>query len=603
MAEQRDIKYINRDFGDFKTQLTEFAKNYFPDTYNDFSPTSPGVMFIEMAAYVGDILSFYQDTQLQETFLQYAKNPGNLYSMAYMLGYRPKTTAVAEAEIEITQRVAASGSNYVPNFDQALVISENAQLSSGNTKFIIDKKIDFSFSSSYDPTEVTIYSLSNGNPAEFLLKKSVKAFSGEVKTATQTFTTAEKFTTITIDDENIIGVLDITDSSSNTWYEVPFLGQDTIIVETSNTESDSNQVPYLASLQRVPRRFVTRFNSQGQLTIQFGAGVSGNEDSTFLPDPLNVGAGTNQGITRTDYAYDPSNFLYSRSYGLAPSSTTLTIRYLVGGGVEANVPANSIQTETSVTSTATDTTYQGTLAFNNPRAATGGRDGDTVEEIRENTFRAFNEQGRTVTLQDYAVRALSLPASFGSIAKAHVMQDQLVSPNSATDSILDSNPLALSMYVLAYDVNKNLTLATTNLKENLKKYLSQYMILTDAVTIKDAFIVNIGVKFDILTRPNYNGRDVLLNCTNKVKEYFNISNWAINEPINLAELSTVLDRVKGVQTVQKIEIVNKVGGNYSQYAYDIKGATKGNVVYPSYDPMVFEVKFLDQDIQGRVTTL
>jgi len=603
MAEERDIKYINRDFGDFKTQLTEFAKNYFPDTYNDFSPTSPGVMFIEMAAYVGDILSFYQDTQLQETFLQYAKNPGNLYSMAYMLGYRPKTTAVAEAEIEITQRVAASGSNYVPNFDQALVISENAQLSSGNTKFIIDKKIDFSFSSSYDPTEVTIYSLSNGNPAEFLLKKSVKAFSGEVKTATQTFTTAEKFTTITIDDENIIGVLDITDSSSNTWYEVPFLGQDTIIVETSNTESDSNQVPYLASLQRVPRRFVTRFNSQGQLTIQFGAGVSGNEDSTFLPDPLNVGAGTNQGITRTDYAYDPSNFLYSRSYGLAPSSTTLTIRYLVGGGVEANVPANSIQTETSVTSTATDTTYQGTLAFNNPRAATGGRDGDTVEEIRENTFRAFNEQGRTVTLQDYAVRALSLPASFGSIAKAHVMQDQLVSPNSATDSILDSNPLALSMYVLAYDVNKNLTLATTNLKENLKKYLSQYMILTDAVTIKDAFIVNIGVKFDILTRPNYNGRDVLLNCTNKVKEYFNISNWAINEPINLAELSTVLDRVKGVQTVQKIEIVNKVGGNYSQYAYDIKGATKGNVVYPSYDPMVFEVKFLDQDIQGRVTTL
>ena len=178
-----------------------------------------------------------------------------------------------------------------------------------------------------------------------------------------------------------------------------------------------------------------------------------------------------------------------------------------------------------------------------------------------------------------------------------------MSGNSTNDSILDSNPLALSMYVLAYDVNKNLTLATSNLKENLKKYLSQYMILTDAVTIKDAFVVNIGVKFDILTRPNYNGRDVLLNCTNRLKEFFNISNWAINEPINLAELSTVLDRVKGVQTVQKLEITNKVGGKYSQYAYDVEGATKGNVVYPSYDPMVFEVKFLEQDIQGRVTTL
>jgi len=603
MAEEREIKYINRDFGDFKTQLTEFAKNYFPDTYNDFSPTSPGVMFIEMAAYVGDILSFYQDTQLQETFLQYAKNPGNLYNMAYMLGYRPKTTTVSEVDIEVTQRVAASGSNYEPNFEQALTINANAQLSSGNVNFIVDKKIDFAYSSSYDPTEITINSLSNGNPAEFLLKKTVKAFSGEIKTSTQTYTTAEKFNTITIEDENIIGVLDITDSSNNTWYEVPFLGQDTIVVETSNSESDANVVPYLASLQRVPRRFVTRFNSQGQLSIQFGAGISGNDDSTFLPDPLNVGAGTNQGITRTDYAYDPSNFLYSRSYGLAPSSTTLTIRYLVGGGIEANVPANTIQTQTSITSTASDTTYQGTLSFNNPRAATGGRDGDTVEEIRENTFRAFNEQGRSVTLQDYAVRALSLPSTFGTIAKAHVTQDQLVSNNNKSDSILDSNPLALSMYVLAYDVNKNLTLATSNLKENLRKYLSQYMILTDAVTIKDAFVVNIGIKFDILTRPNYNGRDVLLNCTNKLKEVFNISNWAINEPINLAQISTTLDRVKGVQTVQNLEITNKVGGNYSHYAYDIKGATKGNIVYPSYDPMVFEVKFLDQDIQGRVTTL
>ena len=603
MAEEREIKYINRDFGDFKTQLTEFAKNYFPDTYNDFSPTSPGVMFIEMAAYVGDILSFYQDTQLQETFLQYAKNPGNLYNMAYMLGYRPKTTSVSEVDIEVTQRVAASGSNYEPNFDQALTINANSQLSSGDVKFIVDKKIDFAYSSSYDPTEITINSLSNGNPAEFLLKKTIKGFSGEIKTLTQVYTTAEKFNTITVDDENIIGILDITDSSNNSWYEVPFLGQDTIIVESSNSESDANVVPYLASLQRVPRRFVSRFNSKGQLSIQFGAGISGNDDSTFLPDPLNVGSGTNQGITRTDYAYDPSNFLYSRSYGLAPSSTTLTIRYLVGGGIESNIPANSLQTQTSVTSTATDTTYQGTLSFNNPRAATGGRDGDTVEEIRENTFRAFNEQGRSVTLQDYAVRALSLPSTLGTISKAHVTQDQLMSGNSTNDSILDSNPLALSMYVLAYDVNKNLTLATSNLKENLKKYLSQYMILTDAVTIKDAFVVNIGVKFDILTRPNYNGRDVLLNCTNRLKEFFNISNWAINEPINLAELSTVLDRVKGVQTVQKLEIVNKVGGNYSQYAYDVKGATKGNVVYPSYDPMVFEVKFLEQDIQGRVTTL
>ena len=150
MAEKRDIKYVAREFSDYKQELIEFAKNYFPDSYNDFSPTSPGMMFIEMASYVGDILSFYQDTQLQETFLQYAKDPGNLYTMAYMMGYRPKVTNVAEVELTVTQNVGAVP-NAGPNWDQALVVAENAIItanSQGNTEFFIENKIDFSYSSS-----------------------------------------------------------------------------------------------------------------------------------------------------------------------------------------------------------------------------------------------------------------------------------------------------------------------------------------------------------------------------------------------------------------------------------------------------------------------
>ena len=235
--------------------------------------------------------------------------------------------------------------------------------------------------------------------------------------------------------------------------------------------------------------------------------------------------------------------------------------------------------------------------------ATGGRDGDTVEELRENSRRAFAEQGRAVTLQDYSFRALTLPSQFGSIAKAYVTQDQLVSRNSATDNIIDSNPLALSMYVLAFDGNKKVVNATSNLKENLKTYISQYKMITDAISIKDAFVVNIGINFDIMIRPNYNGRDVLLNCTNELKDFFDIAKWSINQPINLSLIYTLLDRVKGVQTVENIEVVNKQGGIYSKYAYDVKGATKRNVVYPSYDPMIFEVKYPNSDIKGRITTL
>ena len=605
MAENRDIKYINRNFDDFRSQLIEFAKNYFPDTYNDFSPASPGMMFIEMAAYVGDVLSFYQDTQLQETFLQHAKDPANLYSLAYMMGYRPRVTSVAEAELEITQLVDASGSSYEPNWDQALTLSPFSTVTSTtnpSSTFFLNEKVDFNFSSSYDPTDITIYSLDGSNPAEFLLKKKAKAISAEIKTTEFTFDSVEKFATVEIEDVDLIKVLDIVDSDGNTWYEVPFLGQDTIFSEQPNTASDASSVPYVVTLQKVPRRFVTRFTSTGVMQIQFGAGISQDDDTTFLPDPTNVGSKTVDGVSRLDYAYDPSNFLFSRSYGLAPSNTTLTVRYLTGGGVTANVPANTLTSIGTVLTTGTDQSKSGTLAFNNPKAAVGGRDGDTVEELRQNALRAYAEQGRAVTLQDYTVRALSLPPDYGSIAKVFVTQEQ-VSLDQANDAILDNNPLALTLYTLATNNEGHLTTSTPTLKHNLKQYLSQYMILTDAINIKDAFVVNIGVKFEIITLPNFASRDVLLACNRKLQEYFHISKWNINQPINLSRIYTLLDRVKGVQTVQKVEIVNKQGGNYSEYAYDIKGATKSNVVYPSYDPCIFEVKFPNEDIEGRVTTL
>ena len=262
MAEERNIQYINRDFGDLREQLVEFSKNYFPDSYNDFSPTSPGMMFIEMAAYVGDILSFYQDNQLQETFLQHAKNPSNLYSLAYMMGYRPRVTSVSEVELTVTQRVQARGSEYKPDFDQALSVRENAIIAADiadNPTFLTRNSIDFNFSSSYDPTEIRIHSLDNGNPAEYLLTKKINAYSGTIKTTSKTYTVAEKFATFDIQDASIIGILDVTDSDGKVWTEVPFLGQDTMFDDQTNTNSDSTAVPNKLKLKKVPRRFVTRF--------------------------------------------------------------------------------------------------------------------------------------------------------------------------------------------------------------------------------------------------------------------------------------------------------------------------------------------------------
>jgi len=612
MAQERDIKYVGKTFSDFRQQLVDYAKNYFPDTYNDFSPTSPGMMFMEMAAYVGDVLSFYQDVQLQETFLQYAQEPGNLYTLAYMMGYRPKISTAATVDLDVYQRIPAQlvSGQYIPNYDYALTVSENATLQSTTgtpVKFLVDNKINFAFSSSYDPTEVSVYSTSGDTITEFLLKKKVKALSAEIKTTTVTVTSPEKFKTITVQDSNILGVLDIIDSNGagSKWYEVPYLAQDTIFLEQSNSGgSDSNLVPYVMQLQKVPRRFVTRFTSTGDLQVQFGAGTTGGSDTVITPDPTNVGLGDQIiGVSKIDTAYDPSNFMFTGTYGLAPANTVLQIRYLVGGGVEANVPSDTITTILNATRTATVSGYENTLAFNNPVTAVGGKDGDTSDELRENSLKAYSEQLRAVTKEDYVIRTLSLPPKFGSVAKAYIVQDQLSSTKSVTDAIVDSNPLSLSLYVLAYDNNKKLVTASNTLRTNLKTYLSQYRLLTDALNIKDAFVVNIGIRYDVLILPNYTGRDVLLACTQALQDYFKVEKWSINQPINLSAIYTLLDRIKGVQTVQNIEIENKTGGLYSQYAYDIKGATKNNIVYPSYDPCIFEVKYPDTDIVGRVTSL
>lgn len=603
MAEERDLTYINKDFTDLKEQLVNYAKNYFPDTYNDFSPSSPGMMFIEMAAYVGDILSFYQDTQLQETYLTYAKDPKNLYNLAYMMGYKPKVTGASEIELEVTQVVDSTGPSYLPDWSQAAFIEANSIIRSTDrtrTKFLIDRPIDFSFSSSYDPTEVLINNLVDGNPESYILKKTVKGFSGEVVSTTFNIDTFEKFKTLTISDSNIIGVLEVTGSNGEKWTEVPFLGQDTIFDEEANTLSETDQVPYVLQLKKAPRRFVSRFRHTGDLDLQFGSGTTGDTDEKFLPDPTKVKLGTGQGTSKLDTAYDPSNFLYSNSYGLAPLGA-LNVKYIKGGGVTANVPAFTVTEKLNVNiGNGADIN---SISFSNPRPASGGRDGDSVEELRENSLRAFNEQNRVITLQDYTVRALSLPSKFGSIAKAYATQDSLTNSNIDRNSLTSNNPLAVSLYVLAYDTNKKFIPTPRTLKQNLKTYMSQYMPITDSLSIRDAFVVNIGIVYDIVVQPDFAGRDVLLDCNLKIQEYFAPTKVGINQPINLSNLYRILDRIKGVQTVKKIEVVNKTGGNYSQFGYDVAGATKNNIVYPSFDPCIFELKYPEQDIKGRVTKL
>ena len=614
----RDVKYLNRDFSDVRARLIEFSKTYFPNSYNDFSPTSPGMMFIEQASYVSDVMSFYLDNQLQETFTQFARQTNNQYELAYMFGYKPKTTGAAQATIELFQQVPSklSGTTYVPDYDYALTVGENSTIASSlnNTiNFLMEDQCNFAVSSSEDPTEVSIYQIAGDIPQYYLLKKTRNSISATINTQTFTFGSPEQFPTVDITADSIIGILDIVDSDGNTWYEVDYLAQEMVYNNIKNTNTndpnnveDAGDVPYLLQLKKVQRRFATRFTSDNNLQIQFGAGNPNDVDETVTPNPNNVGIGLPFEKNKLTTAYSPTNFLFTNTYGIAPSSTTLTVRYLTGGGVTSNVPNGDLSTLDTTNLkfnnpnlNATTANYIfGSIAVNNPGAADGGQAGDTTEEIRQNTIATISAQQRSVTLDDYIVRALSMPPEYGTVAKAYIEKPKLTDEQVSTIE-------TLNLWVLSQNSLGQFSIPTQTLKKNIRTYLSQYRIIGDNIEVRDAFIINIAVDFEIIVLPNFNNNDVILACINSLKSYFARDKWQINEPILMKDLFILLDKVQGVQTVQDVQIVNLTGTSlgYSDFAYDVNGAMIDNVIYPSIDPMVFEVKNPNQDILGRVVPL
>jgi hypothetical protein len=611
----RDVKYLNRDFSDIRAKLIEFSKTYFPNTYNDFSPTSPGMMFMEQAAYVGDVMSFYLDNQLQETFTTLARQTNNLYELAYMFGYKPKATGAAQAIVELYQQVPSKlvGAEYIPDMDYALIIGENTTITStqdSTSTFLMEDQCDFSKSSSLDPTEVSIYQVAGTDPQYYLLKKTRKAISANINTQNFTFGTHEPFPTIDITSDNIIGVLDIVDSDGNVYSEVDYLAQEMVFDSIKNTNTndpnnvaDDGETPYLLQLKKVQRRFATRLTEENNLQIQFGAGNVNDVDEVITPDSNNVGIGLPFEKDKLTTAFSPTNFLFTNTYGIAPSDTTLTVRYLTGGGVTANVPSgdlttidtNNIKFSTPNLNATTANYIFSSIAVTNPDAADGGQAGDTTEEIRQNTISSIAAQQRTVTLDDYMVRSLSMPSEFGTVAKAYIEKPKLTDEQVSTIE-------TLNLFTLSQNTSGQFSTPTQTLKKNLRTYLSHYRIIGDNIEIKDAFIINIAVDFEIIVLPNFNNNDVILSCINSLKTYFARDNWQINQPILLRDLFVRLDRINGVQTVKDIKITNKAGttSGYSQYAYDISSATQNQVIYPSLDPSIFEVKYPNSDIKGRV---
>ena len=633
---KKEVKYLNKDFSQIRNNLIEFSKQYYPNTHKDFNESSPGMMFIEMAAYVGDVMSYYVDAQFKESLLGYSEELRTLYAMAQTFGYKPRLTAPSSVTLEVFQLVPATGtaSSIEPDYDYALQIPAGATIESSNgTTFRTIQDCNFKYDTPFSPRRVTIYERSaDDTPTYYLLRKEVKAESGAVTEEEFVFGGAKKYSRIKLANNSVIEIISVKDSDLKSWNEVDSLAQDTVFDEVENTSDNdpnlsqySSDVPYLLKLKRVARRFTTYKRPDGKTELRFGAGVSSNPDEEIIPNPDSIGSNLPDSPSKILETFDPINFLKTKTYGQAPTNTTLTVRYSYGGGMQDNVPSEDITTITGISyvidstnlSTSTLDLVKQSVAISNPEASSGGLGAETVEELRENIKAYFQAQGRAVTKADYIVRTYALPDKYGNISKAHIVQDDQLSGTPQSSLIITEedvgkpiselsnripNPLALNLYILGYNSNKRLSIVNDGVKENLKVYLSRFRPITDAVNIKNGYIINIGVNYSIVTKSNFNQQEVLLNVSDKISQFFDIDRWQINQPIMLSELSYDMALVDGVASVVNVGIVNryKTSEGYSGNAYDIVSATKNNIVYPSLDPSIFELRFPLKDIRGSV---
>jgi len=532
--------------------------------------------------------------------------------MAYKFGYKPKLTGLATSLVDFYQQIPSKkvGTEYVPDYDYALFIPANTSINSDKgITFTIEDPVDFTVSSSQDPTELSVAQITSGEPSYYLLKKQRNALSGEVKQVEYNIGTYQEFPSLLIPDNQFGGILNVSDGNGNRYSEVNYLAQDLVFIDIKNTNiydpnnfQNKGEVPYILQTRQTPYRFVTRVLNSSQVLVQFGSGNPNDTAELIVPNSDNVGLGLPFEQEKLTTAYSPTNFIFTNTYGIAPSETTITIQYLSGGGVTSNVPANSLTfidttaarfLKPNLNSATADYVFN-SIAVTNPNAASGGRGGDTIKELRENIMSNSNTQLRAVTADDYLIRTLSMPGKYGIVTRAYA-QKPLSNEMDAT----------LDLYVLGQNNDGSLSPTSPSLKQNIKTYLSQYRMIGDTLNIKDAFIINLGMEFEIITNPNVNNNVVLKGCINTLKSMTSTDSLQINQPIIISNLILALDNVSGVQTVKRLTITNKndVSQGYSSYAYDVEGAIQNQVLYPSIDPMIFEIKYPNLDIKGQVVNL
>ena len=605
MAAQRKLSpvrsYLSKDYASFRSDLLRYARTFFPDQIQDFSEASVGGLFLDMSAAVADNMSFYLDHQFRETIWSDAVETANIERMIKNSGV--KITGASPSVVDLTfyievPAVVEAGVS-VPNKTSLPVIQEGTLVTSRDgVPFTTVEDLDFAEEDRYGELTATVEIGSqdfDGTPVTFVLSKNVVAVSGKVYVETFSFGSEFiPFRTITLGNDNVTEILSVVDSTGDQWYEVDSLTQDTAFVGIPNLNEDKYLVKKNLKVVPAPKRYMTSVSLQDRTTtLMFGSGDPTLYDDDVFPDPskLVVPMYGKNNISR--FSIDPNNLLKSRTMGIAPVSTILTVAYRAGGGVSHNVGANFIRTIKTLridfrngSSSQNASFVRASVDVINNLTATGASQAPTIDSLRALIPAARSMQSRIVTKADLLARVYSLPTKFGSVFRAGIREN----PN---------NPLASQLFVLSRDSESKLIVTPDSLKNNLKAYLNEYRLISDALDIVDAKVINLGVSVTIIPDPISNPPDVVKNVIIALQEIFATQRIQIDQPISTADVMSSIINVPGVISLTRLEFYSITGLNdgreYANTFFDVEPNTiKGLIIGPPGS--IFEMKYPNFDI-------
>jgi len=600
----RPRSYLNRDFDSFRAELVEYARTYFSDKITDFSENGMGGLFVEMASYVGDTMSYYLDHQFNELDIQTAVEPGNIERLVRMSGVKIQGAAPATATVDFYIEVDSilKNTSYIPDVTKMPVVKMGTLISSKNgVMFELLEDLNYTKTDS-EGNVIAEYETrstdSSGNPLTFSVKLTGVCQSGI--TSSQSFVIPDSlhpFRTITLSSPNVVEIIHVSDSNGNTYYQVDALTQDVVYKRVVNIDEDNDLVPENIELLPAPYRFISTTSRQtGMTSLRFGGGSADTFDNDIIPDPSEVALPLyGSKMTFSRFTIDPNALLETRTLGISPRNTTITVRYRAGGGLSHNVSANQIQTVStlltefsSTTSASVVTSVRSSMEVDNPNPASGGEAAMTLNELRATALAFRNSQSRIVTKSDLIARIYTMPSNFGRVFRIGIRSN----PN---------NPLATELSILSRSSDGRLIISPDSLKENLRLYVNEFRLISDAIDIIDAQVFNMKIEYGVVVDTVSNKNLTIQSINSSIKEYMSIENFQIDQPIMTSDLINLIINASGVISLVDFSVSNMVGEidgrEYSTSSFSVASSTDRGMIYaPSGG--IFEVKYPDDDIVG-----